>query len=72
MAISEIRQRIIDIALGESDQGNPPYGTVMDRIPNPLNRNERYGWDSLKEYFDIGVLNWGAAQCRTRVSQRGS
>jgi hypothetical protein len=62
MAISEIRQRIADIALAESNEGQPPFGKVTDYRSDPENLNYRYGWKRLKEYFDAAVLGWGPGQ----------
>jgi hypothetical protein len=69
MAISELRQRIIDIALAESEQGSPPFGKVTDHLSDVTNRNSRFGWQRLKEYFDAAVLGWGPPQWADRTTR---
>lgn len=59
MANSDLRKKIVDIALAESEQGSPPYGAVTDHLPDVTNANFRRGWQRLKEYFEVGILGWG-------------
>ena len=62
LTLSHTRQRIVDIAKAEADLGHAPFGTVTDRLTDPGNRNFRYGWRRLREFFDVAVLGWGPAQ----------